>query len=325
MTPTLSVVTPTYRRPALLDALLEAAMPQLEEAGQQAEMVIVDNCPDASAAPVLERHAAPNLHYVHEPRPGVVHARNTGVQASSGACILFLDDDEIPLAGWLAAFRAAAERGDRIAIGRIVPRYAIPAPVHLADLLRRLYARDSNAPAGADVAASIRLGTGNTMFRRDLFDSPTPFDHRFNRSGGEDSFLIKGLLSRGERVIWVPDGAVEEVVPADRMSADYLGQRRFTQGQLRCVLIDAAGGPTRLPRLVIWMTVGLGQVLLYHGGGLLARFKGRETETWSIKAHGGLGKLYWRRRAMALSYATETSTSTVTPPPAGALDTQNGN
>ncbi len=303
--PTISIVTPTYRRADLLDELLAAAVPQVTANAGRAEMVIVDNCPDGSAAPTVARHEVPGLRYVHEPRSGVVHARNAGVAAASGCYVLFLDDDEIPGAGWLEAFLSAADRGDAMAIGRIVARYRAPVPPHLAGLLSRLYARNSPEPAGADVTDRIRLGTGNALFRKDLFDPAVAFDLRFNRTGGEDVRLIHGLLARGVRVRWVPDGWVEEEVPAARMTPAALGKRRFTQGQIRCLLIDARGGPARLPRLALWMSVGLAQVLFYRARGLLAGLRGQETDTWAIKAQGGLGKLRWRQRAAVSNYAGE--------------------
>jgi len=44
------------------------------------------------------------VRYVHEPSTGVVHARNRGVREAGGEYLIFLDDDEVPAAGWLNAF-----------------------------------------------------------------------------------------------------------------------------------------------------------------------------------------------------------------------------
>ncbi len=302
----ISVVVPTFRRADLLGELLEATAAQMRGlADPGIELVVVDNCPDQSARAVTRPFLASGaVRYIAEPRAGVVHARNAGVRAARGAHVLFLDDDEVPAPGWLAAFRAAALGGADMAIGRIVARYANPPPPHLRALLERLYARDCPAPPLAVVAArDVRLGTGNALFRRALLDREAAFDPRFNRAGGEDMFLIGGLLARGVRVVWVPDGLVEEIVPADRMQPEHLGRRRFTQGQIRCLVIAAAGGPRAPVRLAFWMGVGLVQTTLYGARGLVARLAGRETDTWRIRMQGGLGKLFWRRRAAALSYS----------------------
>ncbi len=307
---TISIIVPTFRRPDLLRGLLDAAVAQMREIGDpEIELVVVDNCPDQSARRIAEPLIASGaVRYVAEPRAGVVHARNAGVRAARGAWILFIDDDEVPAPGWLAAFRDASMSGADMAIGRIAARYAAPPPKHLKALLERLYARDCPAPPLADVTdGGVRLGTGNAMFRTALLDRAAAFDTRFNRTGGEDMFLIRRLLAQGVRVRWTPAGLVEEIVPADRMHPDYLGRRRFTQGQIRCLLIAAAGGARAPAQLAFWMGVGLLQATFYGGRSVVAYLAGRETETWRIKMQGGLGKLLWRRRAAALSYADETA------------------
>src|SRR4051812_35156748 len=68
------------------------------------ELVVVDNDQAPSAEKIvadLARQAPFPIHYVHEPRPGVAHARNAGMAKASGALIAFLDDDEEAPNGWL--------------------------------------------------------------------------------------------------------------------------------------------------------------------------------------------------------------------------------
>lgn len=102
LVPDASIVITTYRRTAMLAELLGALRPQLRD--HAVEVIIVDNCPDASARKVVRGEGDAALRYVHEKRSGVVHARNTGVAAASGAYVIFLDDDEVPCIGWLDAW-----------------------------------------------------------------------------------------------------------------------------------------------------------------------------------------------------------------------------
>src|SRR5579863_4056039 len=107
-----SVVIPTYRRP---EDLARAIGSVLAQAGVSAsvEIVVVDNDPDGSAQPTVEAIAARSglpIRYVHERRPGISHARNTGVAQAAGRYLAFLDDDEVADPHWLAPFLATLRR-----------------------------------------------------------------------------------------------------------------------------------------------------------------------------------------------------------------------
>ncbi|MDF3605837.1 glycosyltransferase family A protein [Paracoccus sp. DMF-8] len=114
----LSIVIPTFRREALLAPLLHALDAQISSLQSPVEVILVDNSPEGSAAQIGR---PPFIRYVHEPRPGVAQARNRGVNESAGSHVVFLDDDETPFPGWLAAFEAAAMRGAAVCFGAIEP------------------------------------------------------------------------------------------------------------------------------------------------------------------------------------------------------------
>jgi succinoglycan biosynthesis protein ExoM len=294
----ISIVIPTFRRPDMLAGLLATLGPQLTA---DTEAVIVDNDPAASARDVVA--AAPGLRYVHEPRPGVVHARNRGVAEARGRYILFLDDDELPGPHWLAAFETMARAGAPAAFGRIVPRYAGTPPAGLVPLLDALFSRELGRAQGADITDCWPyLGTGNAMFDRAVcFPEAAPFDPRFNTSGGEDVWLIRGLVRRGVRLAWNRDGLVEELVPASRMTLDYLKDRKFANGQQRVIFNYGEGGGEGVARAALWMGVGAVQAVGYGTAALLMRVTGspRRLEA-EARVQAGLGKLLWRRAAPKL-------------------------
>ena len=69
-------------------------------------VLVIDNDPEASARPIVERLAGtlrPGLvRYVHEPKPGIAAARNRALrEAASSALLVFIDDDEVPSERWL--------------------------------------------------------------------------------------------------------------------------------------------------------------------------------------------------------------------------------
>jgi hypothetical protein len=116
----------------------------------------------------------------------------------------------------------------------------------------------------------IRLGTGNSLFRRTRLNGARTFDLRFNRTGGEDLQLIRQLANEGIRLIWNREAVVDEVVPADHSNPSHLKCPRFNQAQLRCVLLLRAGGALAWPWIAVWMLMGVAQTMLNGIGYLLA-------------------------------------------------------
>src|SRR5579864_5940100 len=91
-----SIVIPTYLRPDMITRAVNTCLAQ-EAVDVPFEIVVVDNDPAGSAQPTiaaLAENSAVPIRYVAETRPGISHARNTGVASAAGRYIAFLDDDE---------------------------------------------------------------------------------------------------------------------------------------------------------------------------------------------------------------------------------------
>lgn len=292
----LSIIVPTFRREAYLAPLFAAIAAQLSAVPEPVELVLVDNSPEASARTV----AAPSfVRYVHEARTGVAEARNRGVTEARGAHVIFLDDDETPAPGWLAAFAAAARRGDRASFGAVAPRFEAPPPPALRAPLERIFSRRLPAASGAEVQAlRAYLGSGNSMFARTtLALVDPPFDISFN-AGGEDVWLFRRLVDwHGVPMIWCPEALVHEIVPRQRATLGFLRQRRFSDGQLRVLVESDAGGLRAAGRVALWMVVGLAQLVIFGLAALATRpvAEARSVQ-FQLAAVGGLGKLLWWRR-----------------------------
>jgi len=87
----------TCRRPAALTRCLAALSAQDHP---NYDILVVDNDPDGSAAAMV-RQSFPAVRYVAEGKPGVRFARNRGIAESAGKIIAFIDDDCVPVPGWL--------------------------------------------------------------------------------------------------------------------------------------------------------------------------------------------------------------------------------
>ena len=99
----LSVIVPTYLRDAVLWQSVERLLPQLAD---EDELLVVDQNPAPLAPP--PGPADPRLRLIRLPSPSLTRARNAGIAASGNPLIVFLDDDILPDARLLAAFREAA-------------------------------------------------------------------------------------------------------------------------------------------------------------------------------------------------------------------------
>ena len=119
----------TFKRTDALARLLPqltAQAAQLDADGTTATSVlIVDNDPAGSAAAAAASAGSPVL-YVQETTPGIAAARARAVTESAAADLLiFIDDDEWPTRGWLAAMvRTWRDHGQPAGVvGRVSPTY----------------------------------------------------------------------------------------------------------------------------------------------------------------------------------------------------------
>ncbi len=200
---TVTVVICTFNRPEPLARAVATARAQALPPGWRGELLVVDNSPDGNARDAMQALAAgPGLplRYLSAPIPNISHARNAGVQASDGAFLVFLDDDERCEPGWLAALVSTAEQtGADLVFGAVLPEFPGGAPEW--DPSGRAYERRMALPDGArigidhDAAVSGRwIGTGNSLLRRaTCLAGDPPFDPALGACGGEDYDLFVRL------------------------------------------------------------------------------------------------------------------------------------
>ncbi|MFC7229669.1 glycosyltransferase family 2 protein [Salinirubellus salinus] len=93
--PSVSVVLPTYNRPA---RLVEAAESVASQTYDDVELLVVDDHSDRPASDVLPADSLGGSvtvrHLRHEENRGANAARNTGIEAANGEFVAFLDDDD---------------------------------------------------------------------------------------------------------------------------------------------------------------------------------------------------------------------------------------
>src|SRR5262245_65994423 len=94
--PLLSVIVPTYRRPAALERLLEALRPQLAGRVDREAVVVNDGTHDDAYAAIAERFADVARYLALPVNRGPSAARNEAARSARGSWLVFIDDDCVP-------------------------------------------------------------------------------------------------------------------------------------------------------------------------------------------------------------------------------------
>jgi len=289
-----TVMIPTQRRPHGLAVAVRSVLAQAGVDFAALELVVVDNDQAPSAQDIVAELAGQArfpVHYVHEPRPGVAHARNAGMAKASGDLIAFLDDDEEAPTGWLAALLAAQARHQAdVVFGPVRARAPAEVTEHRA-YLERFFSREGPAQAGI---IDHYYGCGDSLLRRAALPDPVaPFAVERNHIGGEDDMLFGLMKANGARFAWEPSAWVWEDPVPERLSLDYTIPRAFAYGQGPSAHCAAATPPDRVG-VARWMAVGVVQSALF---GLVAGFKwltrADDRAEWLDRAARGLGKTLW--------------------------------
>jgi glycosyltransferase involved in cell wall biosynthesis len=172
---------------------------------------------------------------VREDRKGLLFARIRGVLESQGQYVCFLDDDNVPVPGYVAeGVEAFADSSTGMLVSRVFPRYLsgpVPPSIvrreHLLAMNHRL--GDAVIRFGGLPTLAPTLGAG-LWFRRDLFLRVIPWQHPERllvdrqgtklTSGGDIEF---GYLfgAAGHDRVYRPKLRVDHLVPPTRLASKY--------------------------------------------------------------------------------------------------------
>ncbi|MET0414407.1 MAG: glycosyltransferase family 2 protein, partial [Actinoplanes sp.] len=233
--------------------LCEAAAsvtPQLTSADEL--VIVVDHSPSLLR---LARTQFKDCRVIaNDGQQGLSDARNTGVAASRGTVVAFLDDDATARPGWLESIRATFERGDVAVTGtRVEPRWqgsAAPKwfPEEFGWVVGCSYRglptqrRAVRNPIGASMA-----------IRRSSFDAVGGFSRLMGRVGTlpvgceETEFCIRlTKASPDARVMFDPGAAVDHFVPRQRQTVKYFLSRCYHEGRSKAAVARLGGTKTAL-------------------------------------------------------------------------------
>ena len=260
----ISVVICTRNRANLLKAALLSVIRQ-DFPQAEYEILVVDNASQDHTPDVVGGllDSAP-IRYLREERVGLCVARNTGWKAARGRIIAFFDDDALARPGWLRAIRESFADDTSGPIGVIGgPAHAIwqaPRPPWLADTVASCLTIIDWGPSRKLIPDPDRewLVGANMAVSRNALEEVGGFHPWLDRiedkllSSG-DVFLQKAILRRGYRTLYVPEMAIDHLVPASRLRQEWFLQRFYWQGVSDAVmhLIELSPSPAGRLRAAI--------------------------------------------------------------------------
>jgi GT2 family glycosyltransferase len=206
-----------------------------------------------AAEAVVEHREAWDATVIEEPRAGLSRARNRALAWAAEADVLaFVDDDAVAESGWHDALtRRWDEAPPEVACigGPIRPRYAVEPPPWLTDGISFALTLLDRGPEVRDLDPELEAVYGaNVSFRTDALRRIGGFDPGLGHgSAGRAIFFAeedeaqRALVRLGYRVRYVPDAAVEHVIPPERLTRESFLRRRFAFG----TALGIRGGRTR--------------------------------------------------------------------------------
>jgi len=271
-----SVVISTYDRADVLPHAL-ASLLQQEPPGLRYEMIVVDNNSADSTRAVVESFIArgcPNLSYLFEPRQGVAYGRNTGLLASNAPIVAFTDDDLRVTPNWVSTIKAALNEHPEVDYvgGKVLPSSHVGWPTwltreHWAPLALFNYGDSCFYVNGT---RSVCLGTGNSAYRRAVFDQIglfAPHVQAIKREAAtEDHELQLRLWRSGRQGLYLPTLTVMSDIVSDRLTKAHHRRWHQRHGHFMAIMHDDATEQTRVGRLF-----GVPAHIYRRGAGALVR------------------------------------------------------
>ena len=254
LSPEISVLIASYRRPALLRQTLESLCAiQLER--QRWEVIVVDNADDNATRALCDSYLGQlPLRYCCETKPGKNAALNTGITLANGSLLVFSDDDIVADPRWLSALEEAASRWPTHQVfgGSVIPRWPKSPPRYLAEsrylsMCFTLLKRSDGAGPKDDF---IPFGP-NMAVRKAVFSEGERFDETVGpRQGsyimGSETDFLRRAITRFGQAVYVPEAKVEHQVREEQLRLRWLWGRGVRYGR-QLAFQDAANGSKQSP------------------------------------------------------------------------------
>ena len=205
----LTIVIPTRHRNDLLTLCLAQLTPEIQGVPAESFRVIVTDDGSDTTAQQLITERFPTVQWVQGPRRGPAANRNHALRLAQSPWVVFTDDDCIPAAGWLRAYSAAIESGEKSGLptniyeGRTVCIAGLDSPLLHAPI---------NETGGW-------LWSCNMAVKRDLLMQLGGFDEEFPHPHMEDVDFRERAYAHGAQICFLPDAVIDHPPRPDNFGA----------------------------------------------------------------------------------------------------------
>ncbi|SOD79353.1 glycosyltransferase family 2 protein [Spirosoma fluviale] len=191
-----TVIIPTYKRPALLRNCL-IALTQQTLSKETFEVVVVDDGNESAVAELVQEVAKQTglkARYLgQQKRQGPAAARNAGWRSARTPFIAFTDDDCLPQPAWLSTALVQFIRGAQVLTGRVT----MPMPE-----------QPSHHDKTTALLETAEFVTANLFCRKTVLEQVGGFDERFDIAWREDSDLHFKIIKAGIPILPCPDAVI---------------------------------------------------------------------------------------------------------------------
>lgn len=245
-TPTVSVIICAYTEERWDDIVAAVASVRGQTLRAHELLLVIDH--DAG---LLERARELDARVIANTAPerGLAGARNTGIAASTGDIIAFLDDDARAAPDWLESLVAPYADPDVLGVGgHIEVVWATREPRWFPDEFNWVVGCTYRGmPTTRDGAVRNMIGA-NMSLRRRVFDEVGGFSAQLGRVGktpvgGEETELCIRAKQRwpAGRFMHVPAARVWHRQPASRATWRYFSTRCYAEGRSKAILSGLVG------------------------------------------------------------------------------------
>ncbi len=281
----ISVIICTYNRAESLKETLDA-LAKLTAPSPGFEVIVVNNN-SSDATPEVVKAAAEGasfpVKYVFEPKQGLSHARNSGIEEARGEFLVFTDDDIIPEKQWLSSirdgfmlFEADVVSGPLQALWFAQP----PAWYQNPGVRKSLSGLLGELDLGPRplIAESLEHGFmfgANMAFRKSFFSDVGVFRTDLGVSGkkhglGEDTEILERGFRAGKKFVYIPGAKVGHKVRPEMLTPAYIRHWKYQKG---LSVTRSSVKPFRFPPF--WL---LKECAGHAFSSLVWRFRGRVSE-----------------------------------------------
>ena len=236
------------------------------------ELLVIDNnCTDETPAIIAQAAAASPfpVKRIIEPRQGLCFGRNRGLDEAAYEHVVYLDDDIDVARDWLDGYRhAIQEFAADCVVGPVTPRFEGQVPEYFTqrvlDSIGSPYSRRGSAMHLLAAEDAHEVPGCNFGVRREVARTIGGFNTSLDRvgkgllAGGDFEFGMR-LAATGRRVVYQPRCAIQHVIDAEKLSADYMRKRWSGAGTTRRVLQRKSSGVSWYR--VLRYSAGIGRLL----------------------------------------------------------------